>query len=124
MVYQKPSRNVNTMFCKFQGLFGASEPGESVLRRGCGATIWTDDVDCCGKLALLRSPESREQKLYIELNRAVGAGVLDSINPEAIARARRELRPWRLPLRNRAVADPNRAGDSAHYSLEIQVDQS
>ena len=64
------------------------------------------------------------KKLYTELNRAVGAGVLDSINPGAIAEARRELCPWRLPVRNGDVADPNRAGDSAHYSLEAQVDQS
>ena len=113
------------MFCKFLDLFGASEPRESVLRRGCGATIWTDDVDCCGRRPPLRSPESREQKLYTELNRAVGAGVLDSINPGAIAQARRELCPWRLPLRNRAVAATRIAlEDSAHYSLEAQVDQS
>ena len=50
---------------------------------------------------------------------------LDSTNPEAIARARRELRPWRLPLRNPAVAATRIAlEDSAHYSLEAQVDQS
>ena len=27
IVYQKPSRNVNTMFRKFLDFFGASEPG-------------------------------------------------------------------------------------------------
>jgi hypothetical protein len=63
VLYKKTARNVNTMFCKFLGFFGAFEPSESVLRRGCSATIWTDDVDCCGRRPPLRSPKRREQEL-------------------------------------------------------------
>jgi hypothetical protein len=76
----------------------------SAPRRNCGGTIRTDDVDCCGRRPPLRSPESREQKTIHRTESRFRRWCLDSINPGAIARARRELRPWCLPLRNRAVA--------------------
>ena len=89
------------MFANFRIFSGRLNWGDSFLFRGCGGTICTDDANYSGRRPPLRSSESREQKPYTELNLAFGAGVLESINPGAIARDSRELRPWRLPLRNR-----------------------
>ena len=62
IVYKKPSRNVNTMFCKFLGLFGAFESGTCMprLRR----TNCTNDMDCSGRRPLLRSSELRAKTTH------------------------------------------------------------
>jgi hypothetical protein len=66
IVYQEPSRNVNTIICQLPG-FSERLNQEFAPRRGCGGKTYPDDVDYSGKRSPRDSPEGREQKLYTKL---------------------------------------------------------
>ena len=83
IVYQEPSRNVNTIISKFPG-FSERLNQEFAPRRGCGGKTCPDDVDYSGKRSPRGSPEGREQKLYTKLKPRFSHCCFHSINPGAI----------------------------------------
>ena len=70
VVYKKPPKNVNTMFCKFLGLSGGIRPTPKLHRHNS-----TGDVDCSENALLFCSQEPREQRQSDDLNRAFSAGI-------------------------------------------------